>query len=230
MTPVLAGAGLVVGAVLPWVIAWIPDRSPDEDEPPPTPYRELAAARGLPVILAVCTAAAWALIGVASSDLGAATTAFLVVAAMGVAMAYVDIREHRLPDWLTVPALVAAAIALAGAAAVDDSWARYGRAWAGAGVVLAFYLLLVLLRPADLGLGDVKLAAVLGLLLGWIGWPVLVFGVFAGFVVGALLAAGLLLAGRAGRRTSIPFGPAMLLGALVAVVWGEPLVDAYLAL
>jgi leader peptidase (prepilin peptidase)/N-methyltransferase len=82
-------------------------------------------------------------------------------------------------------------------------------------------------RPADLGLGDVKLAGVLGLVLGWQGWGVVVVGAFLGFLLGGLAGIGLMLAGRADRRTAIPFGPLLLFGALVAVAWGGPLVDAY---
>nr|WP_281353427.1 A24 family peptidase [Phytoactinopolyspora mesophila] len=186
--------------------------------------------RTLPLILAVATATVWVLIGTSHAGLGAATIAYLLVGAFGTAMAYIDVREHRLPDWLTLPALGIAGLVLGVVAAVEGEWGPYGRAWAGAFAVLAFYLLLVLIRPSDLGLGDVKLAAVIGLLLGWISWPVLVFGVFAGFAVGAMISLALLITGRAGRRTSIPFGPAMLLGALIAVVWGEPIVDAYLGL
>nr|WP_281352478.1 A24 family peptidase [Phytoactinopolyspora alkaliphila] len=168
--------------------------------------------------------------GLARAELSSALPAFLLVGALGVAMAYVDIREHRLPDWLTYPALVGAAVALAVAAGVDGEWGAYARAWAGAGACVAFYLFLAVLRPSDLGLGDVKLSAVIGLLLGWIGWPVLIFGVFSAFVVGALLGLLLIVAGRAGRRSAIPFGPPMLVGMVLAVVWGQTLVDAYLTL
>lgn len=228
MIPLLAGAGLVVGAALPWLITRIPDREPMDGSPPATPYRELASASGLPVILALVTAGVWSLLGLSHAELDEATPAYLAVTGLGVAMAYVDIREHRLPDWLTFPALGAAAIALGAAATVTGEWGSYGNAWAAAGASLVFYLALALLRPADLGLGDVKLGVVLGLLLGWLGWPMVILGVFSGFVVGALLGVVLMLAGRAGRRSSIPFGPAMLLGALITIVWGEPLIDAYL--
>jgi leader peptidase (prepilin peptidase)/N-methyltransferase len=226
----LAVAGLVVGAALPWGIARIPDREPVDGERAPTPYRELSSVSGLPVVLGVAAAATWVVMGLARSELSAALPAFLLVGALGVAMTYVDIREHRLPDWLTFPAFGGAALALGIAASLEGDWASYGRAWAGAGVSVAFYLLLVLLRPSDLGLGDVKLAAVIGLLLGWIGWPVLVFGIFSAFVVGALLGLLLIVAGRAGRRSAIPFGPPMLLGMVLAVVWGQSIIDAYLAL
>ncbi|AYY13445.1 prepilin peptidase [Actinobacteria bacterium YIM 96077] len=234
MIALLAVSGLVAGAMLPWIIARIPDRPPAEGTRPASSYssyRDLAARRGLPVILALATCASWTLIGWSGTDLGVATTAvYALVAALGVAMAYIDIREHRLPDWLTFPALGVAAIGMAAAAALSGQWTDYGRAWAGAVAAVAFYLVLALLRPSDLGLGDVKLAGTIGLLLGWISWPVLIFGIFAGFVVGALVGVVLLVLGRAGRRSAIPFGPAMLVGALIAVTWGESVVEAYLAL
>jgi leader peptidase (prepilin peptidase)/N-methyltransferase len=85
-----------------------------------------------------------------------------------------------------------------------------------------------MLRPADLGLGDVKLAAVVGLVTGWLGWGIAVVAAFLGFLLGGLAGVALVLAGRAGRRTAIPFGPFMLAGALVAVAQGGTLVDAYL--
>ncbi|NEE01342.1 prepilin peptidase [Phytoactinopolyspora halotolerans] len=183
---------------------------------------------GLRPLLAAGTAAAWALLGVARDDLGAALPAYLVVAALGAAMVYVDIREHRLPDWLTFPALAAAAATLAIAAGVDGAWDAYGRACAAAAVSFAFFLVLALLRPSDLGLGDVKLAAVVGLLLGWIGWPVLVVGIFGAFLIGGVVGVVLLTAGRAGRRSAIPFGPPMLLATLAVTVWGDSIAATYL--
>lgn len=233
ITAVLAVAGLAVGAMLPRVIAAIPDRTPvtETDEPPatpPTPYRELAAGRRLPYVLAVVTAVVWAVVTVAADWSVPEAAAYLVVAALGVAMAFVDLREHRLPDWLTLPALAAGAVGLGVAAMSQGEWGAYGRAWLGAAAVGAFYLVLALLRPADLGFGDVKLALVIGLMLGWLGWSTVVTGVFLGFLLGGLAGVVLLAAGRAGRRTAIPFGPFMLAGALAAIVWGQWLVDAYL--
>ena len=78
-------------------------------------------------------------------------------------------------------------------------------------------------RPGDLGVGDVKLAASLGLLLGWIGWRDVLLGAFAGFLLGGVFSLVLLAAGLVTRRSHIPFGPFMLGGALVVVTWGTPL-------
>lgn len=241
---VLAAAGLVAGALLPLLIARIPDRpvevvpadgvvgpeaapspSPELVEggrpPTPVPYRELAAAPRLTLWLAVATAAVWALLTIARDGAPAAPEdlpAYLVVGLLGVAMAYIDLRTQLLPDWLTLTALGAAGAWLTVAAALTDSWGAYGRAWAAAGACLAFYLLLALLRPADLGLGDVKLSVSLGLLLGWTGWAAVASGVFLAFLVGGVVGIALLVVGRAGRRTSLPFGPPMLVGALLALL------------
>jgi leader peptidase (prepilin peptidase)/N-methyltransferase len=223
---VLAGLGLVVGAVLPVVLAALPDRVPEDGEPVRTPYRVLASAPRLRLLLGAATGVTW---GVLAATVGWAPelAAYLWVGALGVGMAYVDLREHRLPDPLTAAALVGGGSLLAVAAAATGAWGAYGRAWLAAMAMFAAFLALALLRPADLGLGDVKLAGVLGLVLGWQGWGFVVVGAFLGFLFGGLAGIGLMLAQRAGRRSSIAFGPFMLLGALVAVAWGRLLVDAY---
>jgi leader peptidase (prepilin peptidase)/N-methyltransferase len=173
------------------------------------------------------TAATWAVLAVARGwvpDL----PAYLLVAALGVALAWVDLREHRLPDMLTALALTGGGLFLGLAAVATGDWVGYGRAWLVAGVMFAAYLGLAMLRPADLGLGDVKLAGVVGLMLGWLGWGEAVLGTFLGFLFGGVVGIFLLLAGRAGRRTALPFGPFMLLGALVAIAAGGVVMDAYL--
>lgn len=82
------------------------------------------------------------------------------------------------------------------------------------------YFLLFLLNPHGLGFGDVKLAPGLGAVLGWYGWGTVVLGTFAGFLFGGLYGLGLVLARRAGRRTTIPFGPFLIAGAFVGLVIG----------
>jgi leader peptidase (prepilin peptidase)/N-methyltransferase len=81
-----------------------------------------------------------------------------------------------------------------------------------------------------MGLGDVKLAGVLGLYLGWLGWAPLVVGAFGAFLLGGLFGIGLLVTRKAGRRSSIPFGPWMLLAAWLGAFFGEPIAASYLNL
>jgi len=108
------------------------------------------------------------------------------------------------------------------AAAADDAWPALGRALLGGAAAFAVLLVMALLAPAGLGMGDVKLAGFLGLYLGWLGWPVVLLGFLLGFVVQALVGLVLLLTRRAGRRTELPFGPALLGGALVAALLSAP--------
>jgi leader peptidase (prepilin peptidase)/N-methyltransferase len=78
-----------------------------------------------------------------------------------------------------------------------------------------------------MGFGDVKLAGVLGLYLGWLGWGPLAVGAFLAFLLGGVLGALLMALGKAGRKSAIPFGPWMLAGALIAVFVGQRIADAY---
>ena len=95
--------------------------------------------------------------------------------------------------------------------------------------LFGFYFVLALVYPAGMGFGDVKLAGVLGLYLGWLGWGELVVAGASWASCSAASSAGLLMAvRRAGRKSQIPFGPFMLAGALVAILWGGALADLYL--
>ncbi|POX53449.1 A24 family peptidase [Streptomyces sp. Ru72] len=145
---------------------------------------------------------------------------WLLLAPVGVLLTLVDFRVQRLPDVLTLP-LACAAPALLGLAALAPEHAgRWRTALLGALVLGGAYFLLFLLNPHGLGFGDVKLAPGLGAVLGWYGWGTVVLGTFAGFLFGGLYGLGLVLARRAGRRTTIPFGPFLIAGAFVGLVIG----------
>ena len=143
--------------------------------------------------------------------------AFFVLAVVGVLLAVVDLQHRLLPDRVVLPAIVVVAVLLAAAAAAGDAWSDLGRALVGAVALFAAFLAMALLAPGRLGMGDVKLAALLGLPLGWLGWPVLLLGALAAFVVQAVMALVLLAARRVTLRSALPFGPAMLLGTALAV-------------
>ncbi len=154
--------------------------------------------------------------------------AYLYLVAIGVALAAIDMDVHRLPDVITLPSYPVVAALLAVGAAPDGEWGAYGRALLCGLLLLAFYLVLVLVYPRGMGLGDVKLAGLLGMYLGWVGWGAFAVGAFGAFVVGGLYSSVLLMTGRAGRRSSIPFGPWMLVGTALGVAVGQPVWQAYL--
>jgi leader peptidase (prepilin peptidase)/N-methyltransferase len=145
---------------------------------------------------------------------------WLLLAPVGVLLAVVDFRVQRLPDPLTLP-LAASALALLGLAALlpehAGHWltALYGALALGAG-----YYALYRINPAGMGFGDVKLAVGMGAVLGWYGWSTVLLGAFAGFLLGALYGAALVAVRRAGRKTTIPFGPFLLAGALAGLLIG----------
>ena len=149
--------------------------------------------------------------------------AFLFLAAAGVLLAVVDLQHRRLPNRVVVPSIGIGAVLLLLAAVPEGDWEALLRAVLGAVVLFVVFLVLALISPRGLGMGDVKLAGLIGLYLGWIGWGAVVGGAAAGFVLQALLALALLAGRRIGLRGELPFGPAMLLGAAVAIGWSGTL-------
>lgn len=158
--------------------------------------------------------------------------AVLYLVAVSIALALIDLDVRRLPDAIVLPSYPIAAVLLILASADPGGsprWDALVRAAIGAAAMLAIYLVPRLLVPHGMGLGDVKLAGVLGLYLGWFGWGALFVGWFAAYLLGGLFSLGLMVAGRAGRRSAIPFGPWMLIGAFIGLLAGERIAHAYLS-
>jgi leader peptidase (prepilin peptidase)/N-methyltransferase len=172
------------------------------------------------------TTALCALAG-ARFGLGRELPAFGVLAVVGVLLAVIDLEHRVLPNRILLPATAVGAALLTLAAALGDGWPQLAGAVVGAAVLFVFFVVLALLAPAGLGMGDVKLAGLLGLHLGWLGAGVLAAGAVGGFVVQAVVAAALLAGRRVGLKGEIPFGPAMLAGAALAIGWGGPLFSAF---
>ena len=153
--------------------------------------------------------------------------AFLVLTAVSIALALIDLDTKTLPNVIVLPTLLAGVVLLSVAGAVRGDWAAIVQALAGGASLFAFYLILALVKPGGMGMGDVKLAAVLGLYLGFLGWGNLLVGAFAAFVFGGVFGLALILVRRARRTTAIPFGPWMILGAWLGVFAGELLARNY---
>ena len=156
--------------------------------------------------------------------------AYLYLAAISVVLTLIDIDHHLLPNRIVLPGYLVAAVLLGAAAALAANYAAMLSAVIGAAVMFGFYFALALLYPRGMGMGDVKLAGVLGLFLGFLGWQTLVVGLFAAFFVGGLFSIALILLRRASRTTAIPFGPWMLLGAWLGIYFGTATLSGYLLL
>ncbi|MET8867146.1 A24 family peptidase [Nonomuraea sp. NPDC004580] len=131
-------------------------------------------------------------------------------AVIGTALAVIDWRTCTLPDAITLPAYPIMALALL-------PTGELAGALAGGAALIAVYGVLWLVRPDAMGFGDVKLAGLIGMACGTLGWEAVAAAALAGQVLGALYALVLLLTGRGTRHTQFPFGPFMLLGAFTTL-------------
>lgn len=153
--------------------------------------------------------------------------AFLAFASALVAISAIDLELRIIPKSIVWPVL-AAGIALMGVAAVlDGDRDRLLTALGGAAAGFAVFLLIHLISPRGMGFGDVRLAALIGLFLGWLGWGHVALGLFGGFLLGSIAGIGAIAAGRS-RKSALPFGPFMASGALLTVWFGDPVLGWYL--
>jgi leader peptidase (prepilin peptidase)/N-methyltransferase len=149
---------------------------------------------------------------------GWALAAGLLLSVAGVLLVAIDLAVQRLPDPIVWRLAVAVAVLLALAAATGGGWSAYGRALAGGAALLGAFGLLALLTGGQIGLGDAKVAGVSGLLLGWLGWGAVLFGGLLALLLNGAVAVVLLALRRVTWRGSLPMGPALLGGVLLALV------------
>jgi leader peptidase (prepilin peptidase) / N-methyltransferase len=154
--------------------------------------------------------------------------AMLFLVAISVALTMIDVELRRLPNAIVLPSYPVAAALLTLAALGAGEPGRLLRAGVCGLALYAFYFLLMVVNPRGMGFGDVKLAGVLGMYLGWFGWQYAVVGAFLAFVVGGVVGITLMLIGRAGRKTQIPFGPYMIFGTWLALAYAASMATWYL--
>lgn len=145
--------------------------------------------------------------------------ALLAFAASATVLTLVDLAEKRLPNAVVFPTLGVVGVLLLPPTWAGGAWWPLLWAFAGAAGMFALYFLLALIAPSGMGMGDVKLALVIGLLLGWFGLSAWLVGLLAAFLIGGLLAIIALVLRRVTLRGSIPFGPSMLMGAVISVLF-----------
>lgn len=231
LTTVLVGSvalGAVVGSALPWVIRGLPEPDPT---PAPKPgrakisYQELAQTPGLRWGFAIAGAltCGWVAVSLGPS---AVLPAWLYVALVGVLLAWIDWRTRLLPTRIIAPSYAVLVTLLVLASAVDQDWTALLRAAVGWALGGGTFLVMWWIYPKGLGYGDVRLAGLLAMALAWVGWPEFAVGMYAGFLLGGLVGGALVLA-RVVDRRRYPFGPFMVLGALVGLAFGPAMADWY---
>jgi leader peptidase (prepilin peptidase)/N-methyltransferase len=223
---VLAGLG---GLLVPRLIGRVPEPAPKadptpDDEPPKTPYAAIAARPGLGPRSALVSAVSGALVGVVTG-LDWPLVWLVPLVPVAVALAVIDWHTKLLPRVIVIPATLAAILVVTVVGLATDQPDALVRALVAMVVARSFFWVLWFVRSAGMGFGDVRLAAPVGLVLGWAGWDELALGLWVGFVAFALPAVGLAIVrrDRTMLKKSFPFGPFMVLGALAGLVWGTAL-------
>lgn len=154
--------------------------------------------------------------------------AYLIFVTLLVALSLIDLEVRRLPNRILAPGAAAGLVLLGVAAVVAGQSNILTRGLVGALAYSVPMLALAIAVPAGMGMGDVKFAAYLGLHLGSIDLLHVVVGSFSGFFLGAVAGLVAVAVGKKGRKETIPFGPAMATGALVAFFWGHHIIRVWL--
>lgn len=236
LTALLAGLG---GLLVPRLIARVPEPpapdqpdepeddpsdDPSEPEPAKVPYADLAARPGLAWRSAVVAAVVGALLGWATG-LDWSLLWLVPLVPIGVALSVVDWHTRLLPRIVVIPATLAAILLVVVVGLATGERDAVVRALVSMVLARSLFWVLWSIRSAGMGFGDVRLAAPIGLVLGWVGWGALAVGVWVSFILFAVPALVVIVARRDTSllKRSFPFGPFMLAGAVVGLVWGTAL-------
>lgn len=226
---VLAIAGVVTArfVLIPMIQRSCADLVMDEDT-----IEELNAEPGVPPGATVGPRAAIAIQAVTGIlcasvalrfGLSPALVPYLIVAGLLVALSAVDLYQLRIPDRILFPGMGVTALALIGASLLGE----VKLSWIGAAIGAVAYSAVLgvawLISPRGMGFGDVKLGLLLGMAVGWLYVPLVLFAIGIGCAIGALVGGALMLVRR--RNVAFPFGPALALGAVTVILASRPLVD-----
>jgi leader peptidase (prepilin peptidase)/N-methyltransferase len=144
-----------------------------------------------------------------------------------VSLSMIDIDTHKLPNRLLYPCLAGSLVLLAAAGLITSDYRSMMEGAVGGLLSFAVMFVIWFFARGGLGYGDVRLAGLLGLHLGYVSLPHVPLGLFLGFFAGAAVGIVLLAMGRS-RKQKLPFGPFLAVGALATLLWGQPLIDLYL--
>jgi leader peptidase (prepilin peptidase)/N-methyltransferase len=237
----LAVVGFAVGWLLDPVITRVPRRHPvvtgtgddggdgfasEEDRPVLEERDEDRPSLTRQVVVAVLCAGLFGALAARFED-SWALPAYLVLAAALVALSAIDLEHFILPNRIVYPLGGVMIVLLALASLGDDDFDAFVRGIIAGAVAFMVFFLLHMISPRSMGFGDVKLAFVLGLSLGWLGWGEVLVGLFLGFLYGALVGIALIVTRVRKRNEALPFGPFLAAGALTAILVGDTIITWY---
>jgi len=182
-----------------------------------------------PIVVELTTVTLFVLMAIRFDDTRAAIPAYCILMAVLVAQTWIDLQTQRLPREITYTGIVLGVISLTIAAIIIDEPERIWMMALGALIALVAMWLIYMISKGGMGDGDVRLAPLLGLYLGWLNPGIVLPGLFFGFVAGAVVGVAMMAVNQAGRRTAVPFGPFLALGTIVAIFVGQHFVDLVLA-
>jgi leader peptidase (prepilin peptidase)/N-methyltransferase len=143
--------------------------------------------------------------------------AFGLMIAMALEQSLVDFCTHRLARGVTMRAALVGGLLLALAAINIDETIRIATMMAAFVATLVFFLVLSFISKGGIGSGDVRLAPVLAMFLGWLSWQHVYIGLASGFILGGIWALALIVTGKASRSSRIAFGPFLCVGAVATL-------------
>jgi leader peptidase (prepilin peptidase) / N-methyltransferase len=177
-------------------------------------------------LVEVATAVLFVAIGARFAD-SWALPAYLVLGAALLAISVIDLEHYIIPNRIVYPVGYLLVPLFALAALLGGDWRAFTRALLAGCAAFAVLFVIHFVSPRGMGFGDVRLCFLLGLALGWLGWQYVLFGIFAGFLYGAVIGAALIGLRLRSRRQHIPFGPFLAAGTLTVLLAGTPLIHWY---
>jgi leader peptidase (prepilin peptidase)/N-methyltransferase len=229
VTATLVAAFSVVGLAVGWLLDPLITRVPAPQPatgPAGDDERVVSSSTTRQVTVAIVCGALFGALAARFED-SWALPAYLVLAAALVALSVIDLEHYILPNRIVYPLALAMIVLLTIAAFGDDDLDALGRGLLAGAIAFSIFFVLHMISPRSMGFGDVKLAFVLGLSLGWLGWGEVLLGLFLGFFYGAIIGIFLIATRMRARSQALPFGPFLAAGALTAILVGDTIINWY---
>lgn len=220
----LSVSGLVGGIAVGIVAVWLARQAPPRMDPPLV--AKLHATVWWVAAVAVATVFGW--FAAAAAGDWALLPGYLTFGATTLAVSLTDLDHQLIPNRILFPGIIIGAVLLGGGALIAGTGGSLVRAGIGAVAYFVFLLIVAVVARGGFGMGDVKLAFLLGLFLGYAGWDALLVGFILAILLGGVASVLVLLVTKKGRKAKFAYGPYLVIGAWIGLFWGSRIADWYL--